>query len=72
MRVTVYFSVCNNQKPIFTGPRANVIFTREADCCADNEKVFETSEMSQDDYDFMVEYWDDTLERHGTPEVYRG
>ena len=67
--VRIYFSTIDGKRPIFTGPNANVWFDEDPEggggCI-----VFASCDVTEEEYEFMEEYWDDTLEKQGNPEVY--
>ena len=45
-------------------------FSSSLDAKCMNEEVYKILDVTEEEYAFMVEYWDDTLENQGSPEIY--
>lgn len=45
-------------------------FSSSLDAKCMNEYVCKILDVTEEEYAFMIEYWDDTLENQGKPEIY--
>jgi len=69
----VYIFHPKGEQPIEKGRRCNLMFSGSKDHVdPDCEEVFMEKEVTQEEYDFMVEYWDDCIDQEINPEVYLG